>query len=104
MSADDLGGQFWEEEEQAEIEAHRTKIADIKVGKLEKEMTRLLQVVDRLSSRPESQNNKKTSMHLDDIELSVEVIAEGQISIIGNGAYAGAKGAIRLKFKRSEIK
>ncbi|MBD2209820.1 hypothetical protein H6G27_08015 [Nostoc linckia FACHB-104] len=103
-SGNDIGGQFWAEEEKLEIELSKTKIADVKVEKLEKEMIRLLQVVDRLSSRTESQNNRKSLMHLDEIELSVEINAEGQISIIGNGAKAGAKGAIKLKFKRAEIK
>jgi len=41
---------------------------------------------------------------LDEIELSVEVNGEGKISILGNGAQAGGKGAINLKFKRQQRK
>ncbi|BAZ67296.1 MAG: hypothetical protein KME28_28140 [Pelatocladus maniniholoensis HA4357-MV3] len=103
-SAIDTGGQFWIEEEELEIDISKTKVADVKVEKLEKEMLRLLDVVERISARPETQNHRKSGMQLDEIELSVEINAEGQISIIGNGAKAGAKGAIKLKFKRSEIK
>ena len=37
---------------------------------------------------------------LEQIELSVEINGEGKISILGNGAQTGGKGAIKLKFKR----
>jgi hypothetical protein len=39
-------------------------------------------------------------MCLDEIELSVEIGAEGEIRLIGSGAKANGKGAIKLKFKR----
>jgi hypothetical protein len=42
-------------------------------------------------------------MHLDEIELSVEINGEGKVSLIGSGAKAGGKGAITLKFKRTEL-
>jgi hypothetical protein len=42
-------------------------------------------------------------MQLDEIELSVEINGEGQVSLIGTGTKVGGKGAIKLKFKRSEL-
>jgi hypothetical protein len=38
-------------------------------------------------------------MELDEIELSVEVNGEGQLSLLGTGGKAGAKGAMTLKVK-----
>jgi hypothetical protein len=37
---------------------------------------------------------------LEEIELTVEVNAEGQLGILGNGGKAGGKGGIKLKFTR----
>jgi len=37
---------------------------------------------------------------LDEVELSVEINAQGQVSIMGNGGSLSDKGGIKLKFKR----
>ena len=61
-------------------------------------MSHLIDVVERLLIRAEDKNNSEIA--LDEIELSVEINGEGKISLLGNGAQAGGKGAIKLKFKR----
>lgn len=94
----DRGG-HWDVEVQPEAPAK--KVAEVKVEKLEQEMASFLQVVDRLFSRAEQ---KKSEMQLDEIELSVEINGEGQVSLLGTGAKTGGKGAIKLKFKRAEPK
>ena len=40
-------------------------------------------------------------MQLDEVELSVEINGKGQVSLLGTGGEAGAKGAIKFKFKRT---
>lgn len=80
------------------------RINNVSVETLEQEMAHLLAVVDRLLIRSEEQRDRKSKMELDEIELSVEINGQGQISIIGNGAAAEGKGAIKLKFKRSASK
>jgi hypothetical protein len=77
------------------------RIHNVSVETLEQEMAHLLAVVDRLLICSEEKYDKKSKMELDEIELSVEINGQGQISIIGNGATAGGKGAIKLKFKRT---
>jgi hypothetical protein len=77
------------------------RIHNVSVETLEQEMAHLLAVVDRLLICSEEKHDKKSKMELDEIELSVEINGQGQISIIGNGATAGGKGAIKLKFKRT---
>ena len=73
---------------------------EVKVETLEAEMAHLIDVVERLLIRAENKNNGEIA--LDEIELSVEINGEGKISLLGNGAQAGGKGAIKLKFKRQQ--
>lgn len=80
------------------------RIHNVSVETLEQEMAHLLAVVDRLLIRSEEKRDRKSKMELDEIELSVEINGQGQISIIGNGAAAGGKGSIKLKFKREQSK
>ena len=76
----------------------------VSVEKLEQEMSHFLQVVGQVFHRAEQQVNAKSGIQLDEIELSVEISGEGEVKLIGNGAKAGGKGAIKLKFKRVEPK
>lgn len=80
------------------------KAKEITLEKLEQEMTHFLQVVGRLFNRAEQEAAKKPGMQLDEIELSVEISGEGKIMLMGTGAKAAGKGAIVLKFKRTELK
>lgn len=57
---------------------------------------------DIISSAEHQLEQQRTSMCLDEIELSVEVNAEGQIGLLGVGSKAGGKGAITLRFKRGK--
>ena len=41
-------------------------------------------------------------MQLDELELTVEINGEGQVSLLGTGGKVGTKGAIKLKFKRKD--
>lgn len=79
------------------------KAKEITVEKLEQEMSHFLQVVSRLFNRAEQEAAKKPGMQLNEIELSVEISAEGKVMLIGTGAKAAGKGAITLKFKRAEL-
>ncbi|MBD2149736.1 hypothetical protein H6F44_06295 [Pseudanabaena sp. FACHB-1277] len=72
----------------------------ISVGDLEQKMSGFLGMVGRVFSSAEKEAKKTAGMCLDEIELSVEIGAEGEIRLIGSGAKANGKGAIKLKFKR----
>ncbi|MEH1784795.1 hypothetical protein [Nostoc sp.] len=69
---------------------------------LEQNMTHFLKVVGSLFSQAEQQAKVNSKMQLDEIELSVEISVDGEVKLIGSGAKAGSKGAIKLKFKRQE--
>ncbi|WP_448573547.1 Pepco domain-containing protein [Trichothermofontia sp.] len=49
-----------------------------------------------------SQADTTTGLRLDEVELSVEINAEGQISLVGNGGKLGNSGGITLKFTRPQ--
>ncbi len=49
-----------------------------------------------------SQADTSTGLRLEEVELSVEINAEGQLSLVGNGAKLGNSGGITLKFSRPQ--
>ncbi len=72
----------------------------VPLDKLKREMTDFLQVVGELFSEAERRNS---GMQLDEIELSVKINGEGQVSLFGiAGSKAGGEGGITLKFKRKD--
>lgn len=80
--------------------AKGTKQVQIPVEQISTQMNGLLIVVDRMFAQAQA-TQQRSGLQLDEIELSVEISASGQISIIGTGLTTGGKGAITLKFKRS---
>jgi hypothetical protein len=47
------------------------------------------------------QASTHTGLQLSEVELSVEINAEGKVSLIGTGGSLGSKGGIKLKFVRT---
>ncbi|BAY20365.1 hypothetical protein NIES2100_01060 [Calothrix sp. NIES-2100] len=70
----------------------------VEVTKLKQEMKGFLQAMREMLDEAEEPNSK---MQLDEVELSVEINGEGQVSLFGlGGGKAGGKGAMTFKFKR----
>lgn len=70
----------------------------VEVNKLKGEMRKFLQAMSETLDEAENVNSK---MQLDEVELSIEINGEGQISLLGiGGGKAGGKGAMTFKFKR----
>ncbi|MGL5062942.1 MAG: Pepco domain-containing protein [Microcoleus sp.] len=88
---------FDDEEKQTENSSRQA--VPVKVEKLEAGVTEFLQLVGRVFSRAKQAAGDLAGMELDEIELSVEVNGEGQLSLLGSGGKMGGKGAITLKFK-----
>lgn len=70
----------------------------IKAEDLKANMSEFLDVVEDAFDQAE----KSRRMALEELELSIEISGEGQVRLLGSGGKAGAKGAIKLKFKRTE--
>ncbi len=70
----------------------------VQVAKLKQEMKSFMQAMREMLDEAEDTNSK---IQLDEVELSVEINGEGQISLFGiGGGKAGGKGAMTFKFKR----
>jgi hypothetical protein len=64
---------------------------------LKTQMKGLLQVVSEVFDQASTQSG----LQLDEVELSVEINAQGQVSILGSGGSLSDKGSIKLTFKRA---
>lgn len=69
----------------------------VEVEKLKREMKGFLQAMREMLDEADPPDSK---MRLDEVELSVEINGEGQVSLFGVGGKAGGKGGMTFKFKR----
>ena len=96
-SSTDRGGGFGAPET---LETTRTvtrrKRVSLDAQALKTQMESMLAIVNDLFSQADA----STGLRLDEVELSVEISAEGQLSIVGNGGKLGNTGGIKLKFTR----
>ena len=77
-----------------------TKRVPVPFNQLKREMTDFLQVVGDLFTEAE---NHQSGMILDEVELSVKINGEGQVSLLGfGGGKLAEEGGILLRFKRKD--
>jgi len=72
----------------------------VSAAKLEQGMADFLQTMGRVIKNAQQRATELGGMELDEIELSVEVNGEGQLSLLGSGTKVGGSGAITLHFKK----
>jgi len=96
-SIDDIGGGFTPSKTTKQVSTIVRQRVPLDAGALKTQMSGLLQVVSDVFD----QASHQTGLQLDEVELSVEISAQGQVSIMGNGGSLSDKGAIKLKFKRA---
>jgi hypothetical protein len=96
-SGEDVGGGFGEAGlvEQVKTLAKRKRVS-LDAQALKAQISSMLAIMDEVFSEA----NTRTGLRLDEVELSVEINAEGQISIVGNGGKLGNSGGMTLKFTR----
>lgn len=96
-SRDGRKGNPFEEPEAVElIRQHRVPVS---AEKLRQEVTNFLSVIGQVFQQAQQSASSFSGVELDEIELSVEVNGEGQLSLLGSGGKVGGKGAMKLKFK-----
>ncbi len=96
-SGSDIGGRLGGQEVTAEVlVAERSQV---EVAKLKAEMKGFLKAMREMLDEADPPEAK---MRLAEVELSVEINGEGQISLLGIGGKAGGKGAMTFKFKRRD--
>jgi hypothetical protein len=75
----------------------------VPVERLKQQVNQLVGMVGLVFDQAErevEQKQPERRLQLEEIELTVEVNAEGQLGILGSGGKAGGKGGIKLKFTR----
>ncbi|MDJ0713856.1 MAG: hypothetical protein QNJ54_06520 [Prochloraceae cyanobacterium] len=92
----DIGPDFSQPSQESQNGKQRTHI---KAEDLKRNMSEFLEVVEEAFDRTDK---PKSKIELDELELSVEINGSGQVSLFGTGGQAGAKGGIKLKFKRKQ--
>lgn len=96
-SGGDRGGGF--ELPRQVFEAERTvrsKRTPVSANKVKTQMQDMISIVNDLFDDA----NAQKGLQLNEVELSVEISAEGKVSLIGNGGTLASKGGITLKFVR----
>lgn len=93
----DTGGGFGSPQVTEKIKTVVRQRVPLDAVALKTQMNGLLQVVGTVFD----QANQQTGLQLEEVELSVEINAQGQVSIMGSGGSLSDKGAIKLKFKRA---
>ena len=97
-SSQDVGGGFGPPRqvfEAAKVTVKRKRVP-LDAKALKAQMQGMISTVNELFDQATSQ----TGLQLNEVELSVEINAEGQVSLIGTGGKVSNKGGITLKFTR----
>lgn len=94
-SSEDVGGGFGSSVVQ-QTRKSLTQRVQISAEDLKREIGNLLAVVGDVFDQAGSEKG----LSLDEVELSIEVSSEGQVSIFGSGGKIGGSGGIKLSFKR----
>ncbi|MGC1310290.1 MAG: hypothetical protein WA885_23930 [Phormidesmis sp.] len=97
-SSGDTGGGFGPPRRVFEAEKTVVKREPVPVSaeKVKAQMQSMVAIVNDLFDDAST----RTGLQLNEVELSVEINAEGKVSLIGNGGKLGSKGGITLKFVR----
>ncbi|MBD2460663.1 hypothetical protein H6G89_06360 [Oscillatoria sp. FACHB-1407] len=93
------GQRGWGEEVRKRISS--LKEVRLPVAQLEQNMSQFLRLIGRLFKQVDQEIGSESGMKLDEVELSVEISGEGEVKLVAGGKAAG-KGAIKLKFTRSD--
>lgn len=95
--SEDTGGGYGPPRVTEQVKTIVRQRVPLDAAALKTQMNGLLQVVSDVFD----QANQQSGLQLDEVELSVEINAQGQVSIMGNGGSLSDKGAIKLTFKRA---
>ena len=95
-SGEDVGGGFGSAVVQ-QTRKSLTQRVQISAGDLKRQIGELVGVVGDVFD----QTGAESRVHLDVVELSIEISSEGQVSILGSGGKIAGRGGIKLTFKRA---
>jgi hypothetical protein len=87
----------------AAVSGEELKESRVKAETLAARMSQFVKVIGRVFADAQKQINPEAGLQLDEIKLSVDISAKGEIKLLGTGIETSGKGAIELKFKRVEL-
>lgn len=98
-SGEDVGGGFGEPDLAKTVKtfAKRKRIS-LDAQALKAQISSMLAIMDDVFNEAST----CTELRLNEVELAVEINAEGQISIVGNGGSLGNTGGMTLRFTRPQ--
>ena len=85
------------------LQSQQRRGIPVSAAKLEQGMADFVGIVGRVLEQTQRRAGEIRGMALEEVELMVEVNGEGQLSLLGTGGKAGAKGAMTLKFKAKKL-
>ena len=97
--SEDVGGGFGSSAVQA-VRKSLTQRVQISADELKQQIGNLVAIVGEVFD----QSHAETGLLLEQVELSIEISSQGQISILGSGGKLEGKGGIKLSFKRNPEK
>ena len=92
-SSIDIGADYESEERNGR------KRSRLSADDLKQNMGEFLDVVEEVFEKAQK---ARSGMRLEGVELLVEINGKGQVSLLGTGGEVGAKGSIKLTFKRKD--
>ncbi len=95
-SGDDIGGGYGVPRMTEQVKTIVRQRVPLDALALKTQMQGLLQVVSAVFDQAAHQ----AGLQMEEVELAVEISAQGQVSLLGNGGSLNDKGSIKLKFKR----
>jgi len=95
-SGDDIGGGYGVPRMTEQVKTIVRQRVPLDALALKTQMQGLLQVVSAVFDHAAD----PAGLQLEEVELAVEISAQGQVSLLGNGGSLNDKGSIKLKFKR----
>ena len=98
-SSEDVGGGFGSSAVQA-VRRSLTQRVQVSADELKQQIGNLAAIVGEVFD----QSQVETGLLLEQVELSIEISSQGQISILGTGGKLEGKGGIKLSFKRNPAK
>ncbi|MEM9119318.1 MAG: hypothetical protein AAGD09_15765 [Cyanobacteria bacterium P01_F01_bin.56] len=87
------------EEDTSKSSIGNKKRALVDATSVKSQMRELLRVVSAMFD----QADELRGMKLSEVELTVEINAEGQVSLVSAGSKTASRGAITLRFTRSDL-
>lgn len=98
-SGEDVGGGFGESELVETVTTlTKRKRVSLDAQALKGQISSMLAIMDDVFTEA----NTQTGLRLDEVTLSVEINAEGKLSIVGNGGSLSNSGGMTLKFTRPQ--